>query len=97
MDRIAASSKEYVKIPVATTTEGVTLETLPVEVALVVSGADPEEDDWQTAAWDEGQARVLVGPGGAITLAPRRTYTAWVRVTGDTEVPVIRAGEIGTY
>lgn len=97
MDRIAASSKEFIHIPVATTTEGVDLEALDVEVALVATGSDPADEDYVTATWDDGKARVLIGRGTDIPLEPRRKYKAWVRITSDPEIPVVYSGEIETY
>lgn len=80
---IVSLSKEYVYVPVKA---GVDLAALPVEVALTTNGAEPVGADWRTAAWDQGRARVLVGP------LPDGRYSVWVRVTATPEVPVMKAG-----
>ncbi|HXF71143.1 MAG TPA: hypothetical protein VNO79_00850, partial [Actinomycetota bacterium] len=57
--------------------------------------------DWKAASWETDTsvtpnryyARVLVGgqgTGATIELAPG-VYTAWVRITGNPEKPVLRA------
>lgn len=87
--RIPATSVEYVKVPV---TADVDLSGLPVEMAVITGGEDPAEDDWQTAAWDNGYARLLVGP-----LIADTSYVVWVRVTSTPEIPVMQAGSLSAY
>lgn len=81
-------SLEYVRVPVAA--DGLDLTVDTVEMAFT-TGAAPTNPDWQTAGWDDGSARVLVGPGGTIELA-HGTWQIWVRVVDNPEVPVLRAG-----
>lgn len=87
--RIPATSVEYVKVPV---TASVALSSLPVEMAVITGTADPAEGDWQSASWDNGYARLLVGPLTADT-----SYTVWVRVTSTPEIPVMQAGSLSAY
>jgi hypothetical protein len=88
---IPSISKEYLSVPVA----GTNLDgTEPVELAVIpVSTEEPADDDWHTAAWVSGEARVLIGPGTALDLA-NGTYRVWVRLTASPEIPVIRAGSL---
>lgn len=72
--------------------------TEQVEVAFTAPGAEPVTGDWHAAEWAPGSvtargadARILVGPGGAVVL-PDGTYQAWVRVTAPVELPVLPAG-----
>lgn len=67
-----------------------------VEIAFTNPNAEPIETDWYPAEWggsteDGRRARILIGPGGTVTL-PDGTYMAWVRVNGAVERPVLPAG-----
>ncbi|GAA0971651.1 MULTISPECIES: hypothetical protein [Actinocorallia] len=98
MLKISISSVEYLDIPVTADSE-VELESLPVEIAITDANSHPGAADWQTASWQNGHARILIGPGTALELTQRRQrYLAWVRVTDTPERPVLKAdGEIVTY
>lgn len=77
--RLAATTTEYVHVPV-TVPEGVDLSGVTPKVAFqpVHHRTNPEPDDYHTGAWDNGDARILVGPdGGATTLEPG-DYWPWV-------------------
>lgn len=74
---IPASTTEYVHVPVTAPT-GTDLAGSPVKVAIVAHGDNPSGDEWHTAEWADGRARLLVGPdGGALTLT-RGTYRVWI-------------------
>jgi hypothetical protein len=67
-----------------------------VEIAFTNPDAEPAEEAWRPAEWsgraENGlRARILIGPGGTVTL-PDGTYMAWVRVNGAVERPVLPAG-----
>lgn len=91
---IAASSTEYVHIPVTATLDGspVTL-TDPPKIAIIAASSNPATGDWRTGTWAGTNARLLVGPAGGTQLAPG-SYWAWVKFTAGTETPVYRAGRI---
>lgn len=85
---IPSVSREYVHIPV---TGG--SNSTPVELAVIPSTQEePATGDWHTAdVWDGTTAKLLIGPGGTLTLADG-TYRVWVRVTSAPEIPVLRSG-----
>jgi hypothetical protein len=97
--RISHLSLEYVRVSVDATREGVAYDPSsdPVELAFLVGGAVPGDSDWLAAEWELvggfAFARLLVGPGGGHVL-PVGTYSVWVKVTDDPEVPVKRAGVV---
>lgn len=97
MLEISTHSREYVKVLVKTDTDPT---ALPVEMAFVAQGLTPQGADWRAASWEteDGRyyARCLVGPGGTGTIPPGRR-TAWVRVTGNPEIPTIRAGNLVVF
>lgn len=85
---VPASSKEFLHIPVADGSS-----SIPGEIAVIASCAEPAESDWKTATWDNGNYKVLVGPGTSLPLTTG-TYTAWVRLTASPEVIVRRSGPV---
>lgn len=84
---IPSVSREYIHVPVT----GGSLST-PVELAVIPSTQEePASGDWRTAVWDGTTAKLLIGPGGTLTLADG-IYRVWVRVTATPEIPVLRSG-----
>ena len=51
---------------------------------------------WETSAGPVYIARCLVGPAGAATLAVG-TYTVWLKITDNPEVPVRQVGQLKVY
>ncbi|MEU1883417.1 hypothetical protein ABZ470_39440 [Streptosporangium sp. NPDC020072] len=91
MEPISSLSRPYLYIPVENASGAET-----VEIAFTTPGAEPLEADWHPAEWASvsrrgAEARILIGPGGAVTLAGG-TYMAWVRVTNAVEQPVLPSG-----
>lgn len=96
---IAASSVEYVRVPVSATASGSAVDPTAdtVQLAFMATASAPSSGDWKTASWetdtgttpDTYYARCLVG--SAVTLTAG-TYTVWVKVTDSPETPVKRAG-----
>lgn len=92
-------SREYVRVPVTAEGQDVaSLKTSVVEFAFEAEKVEkPADTDWVAGSWDsddtEAVARILVGPGGAVTLAVG-SYWVWVRVTGSIERPVRQAGQL---
>ncbi|MFE7510182.1 hypothetical protein ACFU8I_02975 [Streptomyces sp. NPDC057540] len=86
MDR---SSLEALLTPILTAADPT---GFAVRVAVLPDGDRPESGDWHEAAWStiEGtpHASLLVGPGGAVTLAPG-VYRVWVEITAPPEKPVV--------
>ncbi len=87
---VPSSSREYIHIPVA----GDYTESMPVHVAIVAAGVEPDADDWNAAAWESGTAKLLIGPGSTFGELDEGTYAAWVRVTASEERPVMRSGTV---
>lgn len=74
---IPASSTEFLRVSVPAPA-GVDLSGSPVQIAIVAHGDNPGDDEWHTAEWADGNARLLIGPdGGALTLT-RGNYRVWV-------------------
>lgn len=98
MRHIAATSIEYVE---ATVTADITLGAQTVHMAIITGDDDPQAGDWKTAAWagsgTTANARILVGPGQAITLAQDTAYTVWVKITTSPETPVLRCYTLRTH
>ncbi len=98
--RISALSKEYVKVQVSATESGAAIDPTPDVVAMAIVTGTPVSGDFHTATWETAgtkyYARLLVGPGAALTLTPG-TYGVWVKVTDSPEVPVKRSGALVVY
>lgn len=104
--RQAASSVQYVLVPVRFTASGVVTDptSAVVTMAFIADGATPVSGDFKTASWetdpttnpDTYYARCLVGTGGAITLAVG-VYRIWVKVTDSPEAPVLKAGLLEVF
>ncbi len=76
---IPASSTEYLHVPVTVTPAGVSLTGVPVQVAVVAHRANPADDEWQTASWNDGAARLLIGPGTS-TVLTAGDYRVWIHI-----------------
>ncbi|MFG1683512.1 hypothetical protein ACGFNP_25310 [Nonomuraea sp. NPDC049269] len=85
---VPASSTEYLHIPVADGSA-----SIAGEIAVIDSCAEPVESDWKAAAWDAGSYKLLIGPGGVLTLT-QGTYTAWIRLEAPPESVVRRSGAV---
>ena len=98
---ISALSTEYVKVPVAATESGVDVNpvTDALEMALMLPGYIPTDDDWFTGSWevDSGTyyARVLVGPDGGVATLSRGLYEVYIKVADNPETVVRRVGAVG--
>lgn len=102
---ISALSTEYILVPVEGTDDNGVIDptSLVVEMAIVPFEVAPSLlTTWFTAEWitvsqdnldDIYKARLLVGPGGVITLTVG-SWDVWVRVTHVTETPMEKAGTI---
>jgi hypothetical protein len=96
---IAAVSTEYVNVPVQVTQNGEpynpTADT--VQFAFVAGSAQPATwytGSWQTTVQGNYLAQCLIGPqNSGVVLAPG-TYTVWLQITTDTEVPIKPAGSL---
>ncbi|WP_431781718.1 hypothetical protein [Streptomyces chumphonensis] len=78
--RLAATSTEYVHVPV-TAPAGVDLTGVTPRLAfLPQSTADnPEPEDWHAGTWVDGEALVLVGPDGGTELDVGH-YWVWINI-----------------
>lgn len=96
----------YIRSEHPTTGASVTLSGFAVELAVVAASdtvdAEPEEGDWQDAAWESGTKTIAgrahygatVGFGtGSLDLAVG-VYRLWARVTAGSYVPVVRGPKI---
>ncbi|GAC1519390.1 MAG: hypothetical protein NVS2B16_25650 [Chloroflexota bacterium] len=104
MYTVAAQSLEYVRVAVATSLSGASVNPTGdvVQMAFTVPGTSPIASDWKTASWEIDAtttpstyyARALVGPGaGVITLTPG-TWDAWIKIVDNPEIPAKHSGPI---
>lgn len=94
--RLPDTSKEYVGVDLDLAT-GVDLDDVTVEMAIVASGDDVDELDWQLVAADPDVAdrvRLLIGPGTSFGVLAVGTYNVWTRVAAAVEIPVRKAGTL---
>lgn len=99
---IPSVSTEYVRVSVSGSESGtfVNPTTVPVSMAFMQSGEEPEPGDWTTASWDTDDstpvptfyALCLVGPGAVVL--PDGDYAVWTRVEDTPENAVRRAGRL---
>ncbi|MFJ9740831.1 hypothetical protein [Streptomyces sp. NPDC101166] len=75
---IASTSTEYLHVPV-TAPAGIDLAGVPVQIAVVAHRDPPASGEWSTAAWEDGVAVLLIGPGTDTVLAAG-DYKVWVHV-----------------
>lgn len=87
--RIPQASKQYVYAPVTAASDP---SALPVSIAIVAVGVEPQPLDFKTADWEPTttKARLLIGPGSTFGELPAGNYTVWVKVDGSVEDPVMR-------
>jgi hypothetical protein len=83
---IPSISREFLHVPVTGATDD-----MPVDIAVVARDAEPDNGDWHTATWDDGNAKILIGPDTDLPLTDG-VYSVWVRVTSTPEIPAMRAG-----
>jgi len=100
MRPIIATSLEFVRLHIAATDSGnPTDPTLDLVTIAFVRSMQPASGDFVAASWETDAstpitryyARCLVGPGGAIELAPG-TYQVFVKIVADPELPILHAG-----
>ncbi|WP_328336754.1 hypothetical protein [Streptomyces violaceus] len=91
---IPASSTEYLHIPV-TLPAGVDTGSIPVRVAVVAHRANPADTEWHTAAWDDTDVRILIGPGSDLTLTAG-DYRVWINLDPPGAENVVRQSGILT-
>ena len=95
---MSSVSRQYVKVPVSARLAGVSVDLTADSVQMAFSAVDSDPSTWYVATWETDStttpavylARILVGPGGAVTLADG-VYDIWVKVTDSPEVPVLRS------
>lgn len=97
---LSSLSTEYVQAPVtAGMVPDITNPTTgTVSMAFLTSNANPQTSDWQTASWYTSPvggyfAQCLVGPTGAITLAPG-VYYQWIKIVLAPQTIVIPVGQL---
>lgn len=97
------SSTQYIQVGVTATIAGVAYNPThdPVFMAFVTT-TDPKPSDFYPATWQSYtnssgnpvyRAVCLVGPGSSVIL-PIGTYTVWVKIEDNPEVPVLRSGTL---
>lgn len=100
--RISALTLEYLRYPITARRDGADIDPTgdAVAFAVVAARTEPVSGDWKVGEWeidgDTTYARVLVGPGGTITLTPER-YDVWLRITDDPEIPVRKIGSLRVF
>ena len=94
MITLSRLSTEFVQIAVAATVNGAPVNPTgdTVQMAFTKDGAIPGSGDWHGASWETAgityYAQCLVGPvNGGVVLTPG-TYSIWLKVVDNPEVPV---------
>jgi hypothetical protein len=92
---IAETSQEYIRVA-ASATAGIDgapidLATAP-KLAFLIGGDNPDDDEWHDAEWDDGYARLMLGPDD-VALAVGN-YWVWITFAAGAEQPVERAGRL---
>lgn len=95
---VSSASTEDVLVPVTATILGAAYDPTvdPVAVAFLPNRVTPASDDWHTATWQTfggaHYAVCLVGPANGGVVLAVGTWTVWVKVSDNPEVPVMQAG-----
>jgi hypothetical protein len=99
---ISSLSCQYVVVPVTAEDDGSVYNPTSdvVQFAFTAGyGVKPADEDWLTGNWDSNpvqgiyyNAKILIGPGATV-LAPG-TYTAWIKVTDNPQIPVKQCGTV---
>jgi hypothetical protein len=92
----------YIQVPVQAVINGQAYNPTSdvVALAFMSAWALPASPDWHTGSWTGSTApgiylaQVLVGPENAGVDLTQGTYTVWVRITDNPEVPVINSGTL---
>jgi hypothetical protein len=98
---LSQASLEYVQATVTAAVAGAPYNPTSdvVKFAFLAPGTSPYGATWCAASWASTEsptgtgdytAQCLVGPGGAVQLAPG-SYQVWVQITDSPEVPVLPA------
>lgn len=99
MRRIAAASLRYLDVGATVPPDANPTVDL-VEFAFLPTDDDPVDNNWTAGTWFATStrlvARILIGPSGAVTLAPN-IYRVWVRVTATPERIVDQVGRLQVY
>ena len=95
---------EYLLVPVSATKAGVAYNPTgdTVQFAFMPQPTQvPQSGDWVSGAWDTDtsnvlypySAKCLIGPSGTVTLGIG-TYTVYVKITDNPEIPVLVAAQL---
>ena len=95
---ISSLSTVYVQVPIYAVLAGQAYNPTGdvVAMAFTLNGASPAS--WNTASWTSGPgagsylAQILVGPGAGGLNLGAGSWTTWVKVTDNPEVPVFNCG-----
>jgi hypothetical protein len=96
---MSSLSTVYVQIPVRAYIDGQVYNPTGdvVSLAFTTGWTNPSSGDWHTGSWSLGEygetylAQLLVGPSGGLSLAVG-TYSIWLRVQDNPEVPIMQPG-----
>lgn len=100
--RSAASSLEFLRLPISATKAGAAFDPTgdDVDIAVVAAGTAPADDDYLPGEWEAGGppyiARILIGPGSDLALEAGR-YDCYWRVHDDPEIPAVFADSLVIY
>lgn len=85
---IPSTSTEYIHIPV-TPVDGIDPLTASVRIAIVAHRDNPDDTEWRDATWSGGSVRLLIGPGGDLTL-DAGDYSVWINVDPPGSEDIVR-------
>lgn len=95
---IAETSREYIRIAAtanaAVNGDPIDLAEAP-KMAFLEGSGNPTAADWHDADWDDGYARLMLGPDDvALTVG---NYWVWITFAAGAEQPVERAGRLRVF
>lgn len=95
---IAESSREFIRVAASADAaiNGAPIDlTTPPKIAFLTGSDNPDDADWHDAAWDDGYARLMLGPDDvALTVG---THWVWITFAAGAEQPVERAGRLRVF
>lgn len=92
--RIALTETKFMKIPIYGPAGTDVTQFVPVKLALVKPGAEPQVSDYHTGQWLGGEAALLIGSGPSGTPYAAGDYKAFATFTAGSEILVFDGGRV---
>jgi len=95
---IAETSREFIRVAASAkaTIDGAPIDlTEAPKLAFLIGSDNPDDADWHDATWDDGYARLMLGPDDAGLGVGN--YWVWITFAAGAEQPVERAGRLRVF